>query len=898
MEGELRPQGLRCEGRTDPLGIGVAEPRLTWRLPAARRGLQESGHQIVVASRPELLESGRADLWDSGRVDTVGSVPAFEPDGVGATIYGGAAVTSRQQAWWRVRAWDEAGSPTEWSEPATWEMALLSPADWSGRWISAPQQAEPVEGSLPVAYLRRAFDLPIAARRARLYVTALGLHRPHLNGDRIDRDELRPGWTDYTRRLQHQVIDVTDRLVVGENVLGLLLGEGWYAGYVGYRGGRSTYGSLPEARAQLEVELEDGSTVTIGTDEQWLAGDGAVRTSDLLKGETYDAGRDQPGWDRPVFAPAPGRDWLPARPATGLGAGVALAAEASPPVRATLMVEPVETTSPAPGVALIDLGQNIHGRVRVQLHGPAGSTVTIRHGEILDADGALYTENLRGANAVDTVTIAEGPLDYEPTFTTHGFRYVELAGDADVVAGARVIGVVLHQDLAITGAFASSSPDLNQLWSNIVWGQRGNFVEVPTDCPQRDERLGWMADAQVFLPTACLIMDCEAFLAKWIVDIRDAQHDDGGFTDVVPRVPEHSSCSPGWADAGVLVPWISYTSYGDRRTLADHLEAMTRWVDLIERENPTLLWTERVGAQYGDWLSIEADTPAEVVATAYFFHTTATVAAAARAAGDADRAERYATLAARIRDAFRATFVEERGHVTGRTQTSYVLALRFGLLEPDEVPLAAANLVADIEARGDHLSTGFLGTPLLLPALTDVGRVDVAHRLLAQDTLPSWLYQVRMGATTMWERWDGVQADGTFQRAGMNSFNHYAFGAVGEWMVATLAGLAQAPGSVGWREVSIAPHPGGALTFAEAIFDGPRGRLASRWEHLDGGGLRLDVEIPASTRGRVRIPAAAGATVTEGGQPLNNADGVVVADRSDDAVVVEVGSGRYSFGVG
>jgi alpha-L-rhamnosidase len=552
------------------------------------------------------------------------------------------------------------------------------------------------------------------------------------------------------------------------------------------------------------------------------------------------------------------------------------------PVRVERELTPKGVTQPKPGVFVFDLGQNMVGSVRLRVTGAAGTTVRLRHAEVLNPDGTLYTANLRSAAATDTYTCkGRGEEVYEPRFTFHGFRYVEVTGFPGTPSARAVTGRVMHTDAPFTLDFETDVPMLNQLHRNITWGQRGNFLSVPTDTPARDERLGWTGDINVFAPTAAYTMESARFLSKWLVDLRDSRTPAGSFTDVAPMVGTVGNGTAGWGDAGVTVPWALYRAYGDRRVLEDAWPSVRTWLDWLEQHSDRLL---RPAEGYGDWLNVDDETPKDVIATAYFAHSAHLAARMAEALGE-DPAP-YSGLFGRIRTAFQDAYVFADGRVKGDTQTAYVLALSMDLLPKAVRKAAADRLVALIEARDWHLSTGFLGTPRLLPVLTDTGHTDVAHRLLAQRSFPSWGHQIDKGATTMWERWDSVRPDGTFQDPAMNSFNHYAYGSVGEWMYANIAGIAA--GRPGYREIVVRPRPGGGVTSARARFDSVHGPVATRWRQRDGH-FTLTCEVPPNTTAEVWIPAASARAVTRAaGRFLRQEEG---------SAVYRVGSGTHHFAV-
>ncbi|MGW9129792.1 alpha-L-rhamnosidase [Streptomyces sp. NPDC055681] len=760
-----------------------------------------------------------------------------------------------------------------------WRSAAFDDTSWQqakalARWGSGPW-GKVTPSSSPAAQLRHEFRLKRSSvARARLYSTALGLYEAHLNGERVGEDRLAPGWTDYRKRVQYQTYDVTKLVRAGANALGVTVATGWYAGNVGMFGPHQ-YGERPALLAQLEVTYTDGSTERVLSGTDWRASIGPVTSADIMSGEEYDARLETEGWTHPGFDDSA---WVAADAVDKVSA--VLVAEAGGPTRVERTLPARKMTEPEPGVFVYDLGQNMVGAVRLTVSGKAGTAVRLRHAEVLNPDGTIYTTNLRSARATDTYTLKGGGKEtYEPRFTFHGFRYVEVTGYPGKPPLNAVVGRVIHTDAPFTMDFSTNVPMLNQLHSNITWGQRGNFVSIPTDTPARDERLGWTGDINVFAPTAAYNMESGRFLTKWLVDLRDGQSDDGAFTDVAPFVGTVGKGVAGWGDAGVTVPWALYQAYGDTRVLDQSWPSMLKWLEYLEKHSSGFL---RPAEGYGDWLNIQDETPKDVIGTAYFAHAADLVARAARALGK-DPAP-YTALFASVRDAFRTAYVSSGGRVKGDTQTAYVLALSMDLLaEADRGP-AADRLVELIKAKDWHLSTGFLGTPRLLPVLTSTGHTDVAYRLLVQRSFPSWGYQIDKGATTMWERWDSIRPDGSFQDAGMNSFNHYAYGSVGEWMYANIAGIA--PAAPGFRKILVRPRPGGGVTSAEGRYDSVRGPVITRWK-VDEDGFRLALTVPANTTAEVWIPAADAAQVSHGTSEFIRME--------DGCAVFAAGSGTHRF---
>ena len=897
-ESELRPVELNCEYRTDPMGIDERVPRLSWAFEPEGRGQVQSAYRILVARSEGDLETEESLLWDSGRVNS------------GRTIgveYEGEALRSGSRCVWKVRVWDGAGDQSPYGGPAVFEMGLLEPSDWEGAWISARRgQAGGMEppsgdeyddlanGLVPSPYLRKEFPLHKPVRRARLYATARGVHELYMNGSRVGNDVLAPGWTDYDRRVQYQTYDITPLLVEGSNALGAIIGDGWYAGFVGFdpkhRG--ALYGPRPQVLAQLNVEYEDGTTERIATDGSWRCSTGAILHSDLLMGESYDARREMPGWTEPGFDDS---EWYGVE-SEEIG-DTNLVAQPDEGIRVTEVLEAKTVTELQSGRYVFDLGRNMVGRVRLKVEGEAGTEVTLRHAEVINTDGTIYIENLRSARQTDTYILkGAGEEIYEPRFTFHGFRYVEVTGYPGEPQLTAVTGRVIRSGTPSSGSFECSNQMVNELQENILWGQRGNFLSVPTDCPQRDERLGWMGDAQIFARTASFNMDVAAFFEKWMVDVEDAQSPEGAFPDVAP-LPGGSGLidlrwgAPAWGDAGVIVPWTIYRTYDDTRIVERHYDAMARWMEYLHEANPDLIRKNRMGNNYGDWLSPKGDhTPKHLLATAYWAYDAKLMAEMAEATGRHEDAKKYWDLNEGIKAAFQETYVSPDGRIDGDTQTCYLLALYMDLL-PEELRSAAAeHLVRTIEREDWYLSTGFVGVGYLCPVLTEAGYTDVAYRLLENETYPSWGYTIKNGATTIWERWDGWTEENGFQSPNMNSFNHYSLGSVGEWLYRYVAGIdLETPG---YGRIVIRPRPGGSLTHAMAEYDSVRGRISSSWK-IEDDRFVLEALIPPNTTATVHVPSTD--DVSEGGRPVGEAAGVESVRAGEGEIVLAVGSGRYEF---
>ncbi len=890
MPSPTRPVQLRCNHLVNPLGQHDATPRLSWQLAAGhRRGARQAAYRITVSRS----RTGAADLWDSGWVksDATHDIP-----------YAGQALASRQRAWWRVEVRDELGQ-TSASAPAFWEMGLLAANDWSGQWIGSALAGGP-DSTVPSPYLRTIFNLAKPVADARLFVTALGLYEFEINGTRVGVEQFAPGWTDYEKRVQYQAYDITALLQPGANAAGAVLGDGWYSGRIGWRA-RGYYGDRPRLLAQLVITYRDGSTETLATDGAWRTAFGPIVENDIMAGETHDARRELTGWSRAAYDDS---GWVPATvfPAPA----IELSPSIGPLVRATQEIKPVAPPRkmeiwPAP-IWIFDLGQNIAGRIRLRVKGQAGQILKIRYAEILNPDdNTLYTDNLRAARCTDFYILRGDPAGetWEPKFTFHGFRYVEVAGHPDKMLDDAVTGIVLHSDTPRTGDFTCNDELINQLQRNIDWGQRGNFLEVPTDCPQRNERLGWMGDAQVFIRTAAWNRDVQGFFNKWQRDIADAQGAEGQFPSVVPVVEGVGpDGGPAWADAGVICPWIVYLCYGDRALLARHYGSLKRFIAYLKKASKNLIRVhpDLGGWQgYGDWLALDGSgktdggTPKDLIGTALFAYSTSLAARIATVLGETKDAAAFAKLHTQIRTAYQKRYVSDDGLVTGLTQTAYTLTLQFDLAPEALRPKLLAELVRDIEQRGNQLTTGFVGASYLPHVLSRFGRTDVAYKLLHQKKWPSWLYAVTQGATTIWERWDGWTPEKGFQDKGMNSFNHYAYGAVGCWLYQVVAGIDLDSTQPAYKHILLAPQPGGELTRARGQIDSIHGEIVSAWK-LGKNRFDWEITVPANTTATATFPVPAGAKITEGGKPLAQAGGISPV-KSSDAPALSLAAGRYKF---
>ena len=888
---------LRTEHATNPIGIDETTPRLSWNLHSDRRGTRQSAYEIRVASH---ADSFAAPLWTSGRVASSESL--LRP-------YGGPALRPGRRYHWQVRAWDDRGQASPWSAASYWETGLMGAAQWKAKWIE-PDLPVDTTRSNPAPMLRADFALDGTVASARAYITARGLYELEINGRRVGTEVLTPGWTSYDTRLQYQTYDVTELVRRGANAVGVTIGDGWWRGRLAWRDRRNTYGKDLALLAQIVVRYSDGREQIVATDERWKAATGPLVASDIYNGEVYDARLERAGWSQPGYADA---GWKPVRVATHSLQNVV--APLGPAIRRIEELKPKAVLKTPAGETVFDMGQNMVGWARLKVRGPAGTTVRLQHAEVLDKDGNFYTANLRTAQQLDSYTLKGGADEtWEPRFTFHGFRYVKVEGFPGTPTADAITGIVVHSDMPRTGTFVTSDSLLNQLFHNIVWGQKGNFVGVPTDCPQRDERLGWTGDAQVFARTAAFNYDVAGFFTNWLRDLAADQRANGSVPDVIPDVltkgrnaakpsPGTSAgptSSAGWGDAAVIIPWTMYLTYGDTRLLETQYPSMRAYVEYQRKTaGERMLWNS--GWHYGDWLAFAttrsdypgATTDKDLIATAFYAHSTDLLARSAKVLGKAEDARAYGGLFEQIRTAWVGEYVTATGRLASNTQTAYALALEFGLLPETRRADASARLAADVRTVG-HLTTGFLGTPYLTDALTETGHLAEAYRLLLNKRYPSWLYPITQGATTIWERWDGQKPDKSFQDVGMNSFNHYAYGAIGDWMVRTVAGLDLDEATPAYKHLLVAPQPGGGLGSARAELLTPYGAAASGWT-MAGGRMRVTVRVPANARATVRLPTARLAAVTESGRAVGTAEGVTSAVQSGDVVVVAIGSGEYVF---
>lgn len=867
---DLVPIELKVEYLENPLAVSTATPRFSWELQATdpeAKNLSQIAYEIQVASHSDHLD--KADLWRSGKVNSKGTHQI---------IYSGAKLQSRDSAVWRVRSWDQNDKPSEWSETASFTIGLLTDDDWEADWIaSAENPVHETEENVqnfnatprgvlkltPAKHFRKKFESNKNPTRALLHATSLGVHTIELNGQRVGDWFLAPGWTSYDNRLHSLTYDVSSSLIQGENVLGATLADGWYAGYVAYGllvgvsgledgvDGRWYYGKTPALKLQLEIHYEDGSKKMVTTDESWKTSFGPWKEADILMGESYDARDEQEGWSEKGFDDS---QWSSAVKHPG-HKGL-LEPHPGVPVRVIEEVKPVSVREHQPGVFIFDLGQNISGIARLQVKGSAGDKVRLRFAEILHADGRLSTENLRCARSVDTYTLKGDPAGetWSPSFTYHGFQFIEVTGYPGIPTVDDVTGLVIHSDTPMVGTFECSDPMLNRLHQNIHWTQRANFFEMPTDCPQRDERMGWTGDAQIYVKAATYNADIASFYVKWLRDLNDDQWEFGAYPNFAPSpfIREGMHFAAAWGDAGIICPWTIWQVYGDTEVLSEHWDKMEHFMDFRAQRDPEMKGTKEGDSAFGDWLALyEPATPIEFIDLAYHAYTAGLMAEMATAIALPERAARYRRKHAKLTANWQKLHLNEDGTLKKPNQSTYAIALFFKLVPEDLEQASADQLAQLIRANGNRMTTGFLGTRPLLPVLSAHGHHDLAGVLMQQKEYPSWGYEVENGATTIWERWNSFVKGEGVHNPSMNSFSHYAFGAVSEWMFAELGGIDLL--SPGYDVLRIAPRPTGTLTHCEVTTRNRHGEISSKWK-IDGDLFTVNLTIPVNTTAVVTLP--------------------------------------------
>jgi alpha-L-rhamnosidase len=877
--------GLRTEYQVNPIGIDAIQPRFSWLIKANVRNIHQIAYEIRVGLTIDKLKSGGPLLWTTKKVLS---------DESNQVVYTGPALESGKRYYWTLRIWDNQNHITDWAPAAYWEPGLLKPADWKAFWVE-PQTIADAKADVPCPLIRKTFKLKKEVKSARLYITAHGLYQLEVNGQKPADWLFTPGWTSYNKHLQYQTYDLTRMLKKGENAIGVVLGNGWYRGDLGWSNERNLYGNQLGVLAQLNVEYADGSKAMVVTDKTWKFSSSPILMSEIYHGEKYDARLEIPGWSSPSFSDKRWKSVL-----VKDFSKKNLAAQSGPHVRRMAELSPVRIFKAPNGDTLADMGQNMVGWVRFKVSGNRGQKVTLRHAEVLDQAGNMYYDNLRVAKQTIEYFLKGGETEvFEPHFTFQGFRYVKISGFTKMPANDDVTGVVIYSDMTPAGDFTCSDPMVNQLQHNIQWGQMGNFLDVPTDCPQRDERLGWTGDAQVFAPTACYNRDAATFYTKWLKDVAFDQMPDGRIPHVIPDILKDGG-STGWADAAVIVPWTVYRQYGDKRLLENQYESMKAWINYMKtRSGSSFLWNN--GEHFGDWLAFAsnrsdytgATTDKDLIATAYFAWSTKLVSRIAAVLNKPADATAFEDLYNKIRGAFQKEFVTPNGRLSSNTQTAYVIALTFGLVPESQRDSVAARFARDVKSFG-HITAGFIGSSLVNPVLSEFGYDDLAYMLLMRKEYPGYLYPITKGATTIWERWDGIKPDGTFQDAGMNSFNHYAYGAIGNWIYSQVAGIQEDPVIPAYKKIIIRPVPGGGLTWARAEHESMYGLVKSEWK-IDKTDMILKVTIPTNTTAEIYIKTKDQKNVTESGKPVTAIPEIRFLRFDKGFAVFQVGSGSYEF---
>ena len=868
VNGAGAPGRLRCEYLSNPTGIDVRQPRFQWVLDNFRRGEMQTAYQVLVASSSPNLAKDRGVVWDSGKVMSGNSTQV---------VYRGKPLQSGHTYYWKVRIWDREGRPGAYSRPAKFGMGLLSRSDWKGQWIGGD------------GLLRKEFSLPGKVVRARAYVTALGYYELHLNGKKIGDKVLDPAWTVYPKRVLYSTYDVTSALKDGPNAVGVMLGGGWATERAG---DIAPYYKAPALLFQMNIELADGRTVSISSDTSWKTAAGPVVSNSVYNGDVYDARLEKPGWDRPGFDDS---GWAPARQEQGTAG--AISAEMMPAIRVVDTLVPRSMTNPEPGVYIYDFGQNFAGWAQLRVRGPRGTKVRLRFSELIYPNGMLNRQNLRRAKARDIYILrGQGLEKYEPHFTYHGFRYVELTGYPGTPSLDTIRGRVVNSDVQTTGNFVASKQILNKIQHLIHWGQLSNLYSVPTDCDQRDERQGWMGDAQVTAEEAMMNFDMAAFYTNFVRDIHDAQKPDGEIPDTVPHKYGRYPADPAWGTAYPLLCWYMWQQYGDKRILEENYDGLKKYEAFLRtRAKDNVLRY----SYYGDWIAIK-HTPGALVSNSYFYYDTHILSGIAKVLGKTEDAETYSKLAGEIKEAFnKAFFNSGTGEYANGTQTAQAMPLFLDLVPEKERGGVMGKLYNNIVyEHNTHLTTGFIGVKYLMPVLTRYGHSDVAYELATQKTYPSWGYMISRGATTLWELWQDKIGPS------MNSHDHIMLGSLGSWFYRALGGINLAPDGEGYRHILVEPRVVEDLHWASASMETIRGQVSCAWNHQPGK-ISMEVTIPANSDAKIVIPKEEDMTtvtvregdhvVWENGKYVSGSPGITGAVARPNAIEFSVGSGYYHF---
>ncbi|WP_159871808.1 MULTISPECIES: alpha-L-rhamnosidase [unclassified Raoultella] len=837
---------ITCNGESSLIGADASSLLFSWIIKSKKLAVIQRRYQLQISTDAQFASLN----YDSGWIEDNSSIHIQAPNFIPVV---------RQRYFYRVRIEDQHCDVTEWSACGFFETAPSANCVWQGQWITPDDETTADES---VHLLKRAFQLPAQVSKATLYASALGIYQMHINNKPLGDELFSPGWTSYQHHIQFQSWDVGYLLQEGSNEIGAGLAEGWYKGELSWLKKRHLYGDRKALFVQLHITLENGEEHLLLSDGQWQCCLAPQLHSSFYQGEAWDARLENVSHESRAWSSVN----IIEKPISGLTAQI------SEPVRVTQTLVPEKIISREGSRAIVDMGQNMVGRIRICAKLAEDERVELRHAEVLDNKNDLYTDNLRGAAQRVSIIGNGEDIDYAANFSFQGFRYIEIIGlgtlnDKQLMDAIR--GEVLHTDMARTGSFSCSNNDINKLYQNIVWGQRGNFVDVPTDCPQRDERLGWTGDAHIFIRTAAYNYDVRRFFKKWLRSLAADQKSNGTVPMVIPDIlrdyiskiwGDKTYTSSGWGDAAVICPWVLYEMYGDKQLLAEQWPSMKAWVHYIHStgENP---WLWESGFQFGDWLALDAEpdsyfgaTPVYLVASAFYAHSTHLLARTAAVLGLEGEAQLYQKWFENIKSSFQEKFLSRAGGMCADTQTAHILPLAFQLLDDCTAKKVATRLNELVVANDYHLTTGFLGTPWLCTALSEYGYHDTAVRLICQTTFPSWLFSVKQGATTIWEHWDGIKTDGSFWSENMNSFNHYAYGAIGEWLYRYLAGLDMEDGAVAFNRINFRPDMNNTLiNWAEACHESPYGRVSIHWKREELTG-EIQLSVPCNTQACIQLP--------------------------------------------
>lgn len=875
LQAQVKVEKLLCENKSNPLGVDNLKPQLSWQLTSDNAGIFQKAYEIIISTNKNDFKSKKNVVWESGKIASDQSVHV---------MYNGTELKSGTRYFWKVRIWDNKGRVSKWSDTAFWLTGLFNISDWKAKWIEPGYIEDTVLRPCPL--LRKEFFVNRKIKSATAFITAHGFYKGIINGQEIENAYFTPGWTSYHKRLQYQAYDITSLIKPGKNAIGVILANGWYRGVLTWNLYKNIWGKNTGLLLQIQIEFQDGSKENIISDETWKSSTGSIRYSEIYNGEWIDHRLEKHGWTNIGYNDTA---WTPVK-VTSYDNSI-LVASCSEPARKKEMFLPVRIFRTPKNELVVDFGQNLVGIVQMKIRAQRGDSIRITHAEVLDKQGNFYTDNLRSAKQED-IFIPAGSTEevFEPRFTYMGFRYVRIQNYKGDIKPGDLKAYAVYADMNQTGIFSCSDTLINKLQHNIRWSQKGNFVDVPTDCPQRDERLGWTGDAEVFFPTGAFNMQIDNFFEKWMKDVSADQLKNGSIPATIPNpfinYPQNDmNGTCGWGDVATIVPWDMYVTYGNKRILENQYNSMKRWVDFITSKSENYLWTK--GWHFGDWLSI-VPTDNQLIAQCFYIYSTDILTKSAKLLKKDDDFTFYSELLKKEKEAFVNEYLTPNGRLISDTQTAYVLALQFDIVPSDRIPQLIQRLVNKVHENKDHLSTGFLGTPYLCKVLSRFGYPDLAYKLLFQTDYPSWLYQVKAGATTIWERWDGQKTDGNFQDKGMNSFNHYAYGAIGDWLYKNVAGINPDDSIPGYKHIIIKPYPGGGLTFATAELETYYGKIVSAWK-IDGNSTFYTIVIPCNTYSTIYLPVKDAKQIY-----LNNKAIKMIADKND-LFKTELNSGKYEF---